>query len=258
MGREGFPGLGHSLGDGLTLLGDGGQGFACLCPCGLHPVQLLRQLPDFSLCILGCGLGVVQVSGGLADSIRAVLHGLLQGLDLSLQLGDLGSSVGIFFLVPLQILLGGDGGGVGFAERIPVALIGDGGRFHLKAQVFLTGFGLLQPLGVILMAVVVFLQLIICRHQRTAVLLHGTLLLGELLSQHGQLGFRACDGLFVVLYTSPGQTEGGLGFLDLLVDGAHIAREIAGIQRQRDHQFAQGFSHKNSPSFSCIIRENQL
>ena len=251
MGREGFPGLGHSLGDGLTLLGDGGQGFACLCPCGLHPVQLLRQLPDFSLRILGCGLGVVQVSGGLADSIRAVLHGFLQGLDLAFQLGDLGGGICVFFLVPLQILLGGDGGGVRFAQGITVILIGIGGRFHLEAQVFLPCLCLLQPLGVILMAVVVFLQLIICRHQRPAVLLHGSLLLGELLTQHGQLGFRARDGLFVVLYASSGQTEGGLGFLDLLVDGAHIAREIAGIQRQRDHQFAQGFSHKSLPRFDC-------
>ena len=73
------------------------------------------------------------------------------------------------------------------------------------------------------MAVVVFLQLIISGHQRPAVLLHSPLLLGELLSQPGQLGFRARDGLFVVLNASPGQTEGGLGFLDLLVDGAHIA-----------------------------------
>ena len=72
------------------------------------------------------------------------------------------------------------------------------------------------------------------------------LLLGELVAQHGQLGFRARDGLFIVFNASPGQTEGGLGFLDLLVDGAHIAREIAGVQRQRDYQFAQGFSHKVS------------
>jgi hypothetical protein len=106
-------------------------------------------------------------------------------------------------------------------------------------------------MGIILVAVVVFLQLIIRRHQRPAVLFHGPLLLGKLLTQHGQLGFRARDGLFVVLYASSGQTEGGLGFLDLLVDGAHIAREIAGIQRQRDHQFAQGFSHKSSPLFDC-------
>ena len=65
------------------------------------------------------------------------------------------------------------------------------------------------------------------------------LLLGELVAQHGQLGFRARDGLFIVFNASPGQT-------DLLVDGAHIAREIAGVQRQRDYQFAQGFSHKVS------------
>ena len=47
------------------------------------------------------------------------------------------------------------------------------------------------------------------------------------------------------------QTEGGLGFLDLRIDGAHVAREIAGVQRQRDHQFAQGFSHRSSPTFHC-------
>ena len=62
------------------------------------------------------------------------------------------------------------------------------------------------------MAVVVFLQLIVRCHQRPAILLHGPLLLGKLLTQHGQLGFRARDGLFVVLYASSGQTEGGLGF----------------------------------------------
>ena len=104
------------------------------------------------------------------------------------------------------------------------------------------------------MAVVVFLKLIVRRNQRPAVLFHSPLLLSQLLSQHGQLGFRSGDGLLIVLNASPGQSEGGLGFLDLLVDGAHIAREIAGVQRQRDHQFAQGFGHEISPSFSCEIR----
>ena len=59
------------------------------------------------------------------------------------------------------------------------------------------------------------------------------------------------DGLFIILNASPGQTEGGLSFLDLLIDGAHIAREMAGIQRQRDHQFAQGFCHKVHLLFHC-------
>ena len=136
----------------------------------------------------------------------------------------------MLFLISLQILLGGDGGGVRFAQGITVILIGVGGRFHLEAQVFLPGFCLLQPLGVVLMPVVVFLQLIVRCHQRPAVLLHSPLLLGELLTQHGQLGFRACDGLFVVLYTSPGQTEGGLGFLDLLVDGALRLKTVLRIR----------------------------
>ena len=251
VGREGFSGLGHGFGDRLTFLGDSSQGFACLCPCGLHPVQLFCQPADFRFRVLHSGFGVVQVGGGLADSVRAVLHGFLQSLDLTLQLGDLGGGIRIFFLVPLQILLGGNGGGVRFAQGITVILISDGCCFHLEAQVFLPGLCLLQPLGVVLMPVVVFLQLIVRCHQSPTVLFHGPLLLGKLLSQHGQLGFRACDGLFVVLYTSPGQTEGGLGFLDLRVDGAHITREIAGVQRQRDHQFAQGFSHKSSPLFDC-------
>ena len=40
-----FPGLGHGLGDRLTLLGDGGQGFACLRPCGLHAPKAEKTLP---------------------------------------------------------------------------------------------------------------------------------------------------------------------------------------------------------------------
>ncbi len=43
----------------------------------------------------------------------------------------------------------------------------------------------------------------------------------------GQLGFRAGDSLFLVLNASPGKTESGRSFLDLPVDGAHIAREVA-------------------------------
>ncbi len=81
------------------------------------------------------------------------------------------------------------------------------------------------------------------RKKSGTAVLHGFL---ESLDLAFQLGFRARDGLFIVFNASPGQTEGGLGFLDLLVDGAHIAREIAGVQRQRDYQFAQGFSHKVS------------
>ena len=254
MGGQTFPGLSHGLGDGLTLLGDSSQAFARLRPRGLHAVKLFGELSDLRFCFPDGCLGVIQVGLGLADSVSAVLHGLLQSLDLTLQLGDLGGGIRIFFLVPLQILLGGDGGGVGFAQTVPVALIGNSRCFHLEAQVFLPGFSLLQPLCVILMAVVVFLQLIVRRNQRPAVLFHSPLLLSQLLSQHGQLGFRSGDGLLIVLNASPGQTEGGLGFLDLLVDGAHIAREIAGVQRQRDHQFAQGFGHEISPSFSCEIR----
>ena len=40
-------------------------------------------------------------------------------------------------------------------------LVGDGGRLYLKPQIFLFGLRLLQPLGIILMAVIVFFQLII-------------------------------------------------------------------------------------------------
>ena len=39
-----------------------------------------------------------------------------------------------------------------------------GGRFHLKTQIFLPGLGQFLLPGVFLMTVVVFLQLIVCRH----------------------------------------------------------------------------------------------
>ena len=41
------------------------------------------------------------------------------------------------------------------------------------------------------------------------------LLLGELVAQHGQLGFRARDGLFIVFNASPGQT-GKVGSASLI------------------------------------------
>ena len=72
----------------------------------------------------------------------------------------------------------------------------------------ITGFLQYQLLAVILVTVIILPQFIIRRYQRPAVLLHSPLLLGELLPQHGQLGFRARDGLFVVLYASSGQRSG--------------------------------------------------
>ena len=165
----------------------------------------------------------------------------------------------MLLLVPFQILLCGDRRGVRFPEGIPVMLIGGFGGFYLKPQGFLTGlclFGLclFQPLGIILVPVIVLFQLIVGGYEGTAVLLYSAVLLRQFVSQHGKLRFSPGNGLLKVLHASARQTEGGLGFLDLLIDGAHIAREIAGVQRQRDHQFAQGFSHENSPSFSCEIR----
>ena len=70
-------------------------------------------------------------------------------------------------------------------------------------------------------------------------------------STHGELRFSPGNSLLEVLHANPHQTEGGLGFLDLLIDGAHITREIAGVQRQRDHQFALGSSMRFQLLFLC-------
>ena len=244
-----LSGFRQGFGKCPTLLREVRQRCSSLRPCGLHPVQLFRQFFDLRIRLPGCSLGIIQVSRGFGSSIRAVLHGLLQGLDLAFQLGNFGGCFSMLLLIPFQILLCGDGGGVGFPEGIPVLLICHFAGFHLKAQSFLTGLCLFQPGRVILVPVIVLFQLIIGGNKCTAVLLHSAILLGELVSQHGDLRFGSGDGLLKVLHPGTGQTEGGLGFLDLLVDGAHIAREIAGVQRQRDHQFAQGFSHESSPLF---------
>ena len=68
-------------------------------------------------------------------------------------------------------------------------------------------------------------KLIVRRNQRPAVLFHSPLLLSQLLSQHGQLGFRSGDGILIVLNASPGQTEGGLGFLVICWLMVRILRE---------------------------------
>ena len=64
---------------------------------------------------------------------------------------------------------------------------------------------------------VVLFQLAVSSNQRTAVLLHGAVLLSELISQHRELRFGSGDSLLKVLHPGTSQTEGGLGFLDLLV-----------------------------------------
>ena len=73
-------------------------------------------------------------------------------------------------------------------------------------------------------------------YQRLAVLSRGPLLLGELLSQHGQLGFCPGDGLYIVLNASRGQRSGWTRFFDLLVVLSSRMRNCL-FQRQRGYQF---------------------
>ena len=87
----------------------------------------------------------LQIRRGLGSSIRAVLHGLLQGLDLALQFRNLCGRFSMLLLVSFQIHLCGDRRGVCFPEGIPVMFIGGLGGFYLKAQGFLTSFRLFQP-----------------------------------------------------------------------------------------------------------------
>ena len=40
-----------------------------------------------------------------------------------------------------------------------------------------------------------------------------------------------------------------LRFLDLLIDGFDVAREIIAVQRQRYHKIAERLAHDGSPAF---------
>ena len=134
MGSKRSPGLRHGFGDGFAFLPDSSQGFTGLRPCGLHPVQLFCQLFDLRFGLFYPSLGVIQIGLCFGNGIRAVLHGLLESLDLAFQLRNLGGRFFILLLITLQILLRGNGRGVSFTEGVPVLLISNFTGFNFEAD----------------------------------------------------------------------------------------------------------------------------
>jgi len=241
--------LGQRLAHRVALLGKCRQRLARLCPSGLHAVQLLCELLDLRLGFPDGGLGVVEVRLGGGDGVGIILERLAGGHQLSLDLFYLGACRGVLLFEPLQIRLGHDRGGVRFPQRIRVLPVLRGGGLHLPPDALIFGTGIGQRGFQLFLPGIGGFQLVVRRHQRPGILLHRAVLLGKLLSQHGELRFRALDRLFELVDTGTGQLKGALRLLNLLVDGPHIAGKVVAVQRQRHHQLAQNLAHgKHLPS----------
>ena len=61
-------------------------------------------------------------------------------------------------------------------------------------------------------------------------------------------------GRLEVLHAGGSQMKRRLRFLDLLIDGFDVAREIIAVQRQRHHKIAERLAHDGSPPSHSISK----
>ena len=207
----------------------------------------MAALVDLRLRASDRSLRRVQFGGCVGHGVRRVLGGFLQRRILTGQLFDLGTGITIFCFQRIQIGLGGNGGGVVFAEsgRIGSDLLCRCGHLFLKR--LLCGFCVGQPLGVIVLAGKALLQLVVCRRKRPLILCYCVLLQRQAAFQRRKLGGKAGGAAFKALHARGRQLELALRLGNLLVDGFDVAGKIVRLQGQGHHKIAEGFSHRYSP-----------
>ena len=125
----------------------------------------------------------------------------------------------VFNLQLIEVLFGSNGCGIGFAQRGSEGAVLLCRKTNLLFQRLLCGFGIRQPLCIVVLAVVALLQLGIGSSQRLFILRNRILLKLKPALQRGKLGGKTCCTLFKALNASRGESELALRFLDLLVAG---------------------------------------
>lgn len=235
----------------LHLFADGGERGLCGIhrgpsgiPFGLRQRQLLIGLGNGCLCGAHGGVGLIQLNIGCGHRIRRVLGGLFEGFVLAFQLFDLIRGLPVLILQRIQILFGSDGGRVGFSQRVFIAVVCSLGTLYLFRQICLLLPGFLQTLGIVILPVVAFLQLVPGGGQCLFVLTNRICLQGKGAFQRGELCAQALGGLLKVPNTCGGQLKLGLRLLDLPLDGADVAGEVIGVQGQGYDKVPERFSHQ--------------
>ena len=122
------------------------------------------------------------------------------------------------------------------------------GACHFRFQQLLFILRIHEALGVVILPGIAFLQLVAGQLERALVLTDRVLLKPEGTLERGQLGGQPRRGCLEILHTGGSQMKRRLRFLDLLIDGFNVAREIIAVQRQRYHKIAERLAHDGSPA----------
>ena len=128
------------------------------------------------------------------------------------------------------------------------------GACHFRFQLLLFVLRIHEALGVIILPVVAFLQLVAGLLEHALVLSHRVLLKPEGALERGQPGGQPRRGRLEILHAGGSQMKRRLRFLDLLIDGFNVAREVIAVQRQRYHKLAERLAHDGSPALLIICK----
>ena len=154
----------------------------------------------------------------------------------------------VFDLQLIEICLGSNGSGVGFAQCCRKGTVLLCSKSDLLLERLLCCFGIRQPLGIIILAVIALLQLGICGSQRLFILRDRIPLKLKPPLQGGKMCRKPGCGLFKALNTGSGESELALRFLNLLIDRFDIAGKVIRLKGQRHNQVAEGFTQDFSPA----------
>ena len=179
---------------------------------------------------------------------------LFQCAVLAFQLFDFLHCGAVLALAGVQIRLRRNGRGIRLAQRIPVMPIRLRSAGHFCFQLLLFVLRIHEALGVIILPGIAFLQLVAGLLERTLILAYCILLELEGALERRQPGRQSRRGRLKILHTGGSQMKRRLRFLDLLIDGFNVAREIIAVQRQRYHKIAERLAHDGSPPTHSILK----
>ena len=148
---------------------------------------------------------------------------------MTFELLDLLGGFSVLDLDRIKVCLCRNGRGVRFAQRCFIVCVRGCGVRHFLLELGLLLLGVLQPLCVVVLAVVALAELITGGLQRLLILTDGIFLQGELPLQRSQMGGKPRRGLLKVVHPGTCQLERGLRFLDLLLDGFDVAGEVIAV-----------------------------
>ena len=199
-------------------------------PVRLGKPQGFAAAPDGLFRFAHSRLRFVQLRLLGGNGIRRILSCLAQGVLLPGEFVHLLGRRFIFLLGGIHVGLGGNGGRVAFSQTVPIPGIGRSGILDFIPQGALALSGLLQPQGVIVLAVVALGQLGGGLFQRPLILRDHILLQGQLALQRRQLSGQPLGRVLEVVQPGGSQLEIRLRFLDLFVDRPDVAGEVFGVQ----------------------------